>query len=72
MLGGALEVGETPVEGVVREALGETGLRCRPRALVGVFDSRGCNTLSRHHLYHFVFLCESLNAEAPEMPSYDY
>lgn len=58
MPGGALEVGETPAEGVAREALEETGVPCRARALVGVFDSRYCGTVSRHHLYHFVFLCE--------------
>jgi len=40
MPGGALEVGETPAEGVVREALEETGVHCQPIALVGVFDSR--------------------------------
>jgi len=57
MPGGALEVGETPAEGVVREALEETGVHCRAVALVGVFDSRLCGTVGRHHLYHLVFLC---------------
>jgi ADP-ribose pyrophosphatase YjhB (NUDIX family) len=70
MPGGALEVGETPAEGVVREALEETGVRCRAVALVGVFDSRLCGTLSRHHLYHFVFLCEPLPAERVGEPSH--
>jgi ADP-ribose pyrophosphatase YjhB (NUDIX family) len=57
MPGGALEVGETPAEEVVREALEETGVHCRAVALVGVFDSRLCGTISRRHLYHLVFLC---------------
>jgi ADP-ribose pyrophosphatase YjhB (NUDIX family) len=70
MPGGALEVGETPAEGVVREVLEETGVRCRAVALVGVFDSRLCGTLSRHHLYQFTFLCQPLNASAPEAPSH--
>jgi ADP-ribose pyrophosphatase YjhB (NUDIX family) len=70
MPGGALEVGETPAEGVVREVLEETGVRCRAVALVGVFDSRLCGTLSRHHLYHFVFLCEPLTDEAIGEPSH--
>jgi len=61
MPGGALEVGETPAQGVVREALEETGLRCEAVALVGVFDSRHCGTVSRHHLYHFLFLCRPLS-----------
>jgi len=64
MPGGALEVGETPAEGVAREALEETGVRCRATALVGVFDSRLCGTQSRHHLYQFVFLCEPLEDQA--------
>jgi ADP-ribose pyrophosphatase YjhB (NUDIX family) len=70
MPGGALEVGETPAEGVVRETLEETGVRCRAVALVGVFDSRLCGTLSRHHLYHFMFLCEPLTGEGVEEPSH--
>jgi len=60
MPGGALEVGETPAEGVVREAFEETGIRCEPVALVGVFDSRICGTLSQFHMYQFVFLCRPL------------
>jgi ADP-ribose pyrophosphatase YjhB (NUDIX family) len=61
MPGGALEVGETPAGGVLREALEETGVRCRVKSLVGVFDSRLCGTRTRHHLYQFVFLCEPLD-----------
>jgi ADP-ribose pyrophosphatase YjhB (NUDIX family) len=61
MPGGALEVGETPAEGVVREALEETGYMCEPVELVGVFDSRYCGSETRHHLYQFVFLCRPLN-----------
>jgi 8-oxo-dGTP diphosphatase len=36
--GGALEVGETLVEGVRREVLEETGLEVEPVALIEVFD----------------------------------
>jgi ADP-ribose pyrophosphatase YjhB (NUDIX family) len=70
MLGGAFEVGETPAEGVVREALEETGVHCRAISLVGVFDSRFCGTTSRHHLYQFVFLCEPSSQEGVEQPSH--
>lgn len=69
MPGGALEVGETPAEGAAREALEETGVHCRPTSLVGVFDSRLCGTVSRHHLYQFVFLCEPLE-QAVDEPSH--
>ena len=70
MPGGALEVGETPAEGVEREALEETGVPCRAVSLVGVFDSRLCGSLSSHHLYQFVFLCEPLGDGDPEEPSH--
>jgi ADP-ribose pyrophosphatase YjhB (NUDIX family) len=70
MPGGALEVGEAPAEGVLREVLEETGVRCRPVALVGIFDSRRCGTPSRHHMYHISFLCEPLPGVEPETPSH--
>ena len=60
MPGGALEVGETPAEGVLREVLEETGVHCRPVALVGIFDSRYCHTPHPLHRYHVSFLCEPL------------
>ena len=71
MPGGALAVGETPAEGVAREALEETGVRCKPVALVGVHDSRLCGTVAAHHLYQFLFLCQPLDASHPiEPPSH--
>ena len=69
MPGGAMEVGETPAEGAVRETLEETGVHCRPVALVGVFDSRLCGTPSRHHLYHISFLCEPVAGAQQGAPS---
>jgi ADP-ribose pyrophosphatase YjhB (NUDIX family) len=68
MPGGALEVGETPAEGVVREALEETGAHCRAVDLVGVYDSRLCSLTARHHLYSFVFLCQPVPGEAQDEP----
>jgi ADP-ribose pyrophosphatase YjhB (NUDIX family) len=70
MPGGALEVGETPAEGVLREALEETGVHCRVVALVGVFDSRFCGTVSPHHMYQFTFLCRPLDGQRSEPPSH--
>ena len=69
MPGGALEVGETPADGVLREAWEETGVSCRVTSLVGVFDSRLCGTPSRHHLYQFVFLCKPSSRKA-DKPSH--
>jgi len=69
MPGGAMEVGETPAEGVQREALEETGIYCQAVAAVGVFDSRYCDTQSRHHLYRFVFLCKPLS-KANDKPTH--
>ena len=70
MPGGALEVGETPAEGVAREAREETGVECRAVSLVGVFDSRLCGTVSGHHLYQFVFLCRPGEHGNPEDASH--
>lgn len=61
MPGGVLEVGETAAEGVVREALEESGVYSEAVGLVGIFDSRFCGTKSRHHLYQIVFLCRPLD-----------
>ena len=58
MPGGALEVGETPAQGVLREVMEETGVRCQAVALLGVFDSRLCGLASRHHIYLLTFLCQ--------------
>lgn len=70
--GGGFEIGETPAEGAVREALEESGVHCQPVALVGVFDSRFCGTPSRHHLYQFTFLCKPLDIPAIEPPSHGH
>lgn len=63
MPGGALEVGETPAEGVLREALEETGVTCEALALIGVHDSRRVGAESSHHLYMFSFLCRPLSGQ---------
>jgi ADP-ribose pyrophosphatase YjhB (NUDIX family) len=63
MPGGALEVGETAVEGAVRETLEETGVHCQVTAMIGVFDSRLCGTKTAHHLYHFTFLAAPLSTD---------
>jgi ADP-ribose pyrophosphatase YjhB (NUDIX family) len=70
MPGGALEVGETPLEGVLREALEETGVHCQAVALIGVFDSRLCGALTRHHLYQFLILCKPAEHAPAEKPSH--
>jgi ADP-ribose pyrophosphatase YjhB (NUDIX family) len=62
--GGALEVGETPAAGVEREAFEETGVRCRAVRLAGIFDSRLAHSVTRHHLYHVLFVCWPLATEA--------
>lgn len=66
--GGGLDVGETPAEGAVREALEESGVASEPVALAGVWDSRLCGSATRHHLYHFVVLCQPLSAP-PTVPA---
>lgn len=69
MPGGQLEVGESPAAGVVRETLEETGIRCVPKALSGVYDSRLWDQGSVHHVYRFTFLCEPIS-EQMDIPSH--
>lgn len=57
--GGALEVGETLVEGVRRESLEETGLQVEPLSVVEVLDRIAHDDAGRVQ-YHYVlvdFLC---------------
>lgn len=70
MPGGALEVGETPVRGVQREVLEETGVKCEPAALVGVYDSRRCGSPSRHHYYLLSFVLRPVDGILPVEPSH--
>ena len=63
--GGGLELGETLSEGVVREALEETGLTVEPQNLLGVFDRLMRDAEQRVH-YHYVlvdFLCRRIKGE---------
>jgi ADP-ribose pyrophosphatase YjhB (NUDIX family) len=69
MPGGLLEVGETPIEGVLREVVEETGYKCKPISLIGIFDSRLCGTTYPLHLYHFTFLCVPAD-ENPNFPQH--
>lgn len=57
--GGALEAGETLREGVIREALEETGLAVEPGELLGVFDRvlRDEQQRTRYHYVLIDFLC---------------
>lgn len=59
MPGGAFDVGETAAEGVAREAREEAGLEVEVTDLVGVWDSRFCETRSSIQLFQFVFLCRA-------------
>ena len=70
MPGGALEVGETPAQGVVREAFEEAGVQSVAVKLVGVFDSRYHQSRSRYHLYQFVFLCRPTGEPEDQEPSH--
>jgi ADP-ribose pyrophosphatase YjhB (NUDIX family) len=68
MPGGALAVGETPAQGVIREVFEETGIRAEAVSFVGVHDSRLAASLAPFHLYHFLFLCRPLNGGTAEHP----
>lgn len=68
MPGGAFEMGETAAEGVRREALEETGVDVAVTDLIGVYDSRFCETRSSIQLYQFVFLCTPKGVGAATTP----
>jgi 8-oxo-dGTP pyrophosphatase MutT (NUDIX family) len=69
--GGILEVGEPPAAGAVREVFEETGVRCEPVALVGIYDNRRWETGVAQHIYKFTFLCRPLQeSQAVEAPSH--
>ncbi len=66
--GGALETGETMLEGVTREVLEETGLRVRPLELLALLD-RIVRDESGAVEYHYVlmdWLCEVDDASGAE------
>jgi 8-oxo-dGTP diphosphatase len=59
--GGALELGETLQQGIVREVLEETGLTVVPTAIVEVFDRITQEEVSGRIRYHYVlvdFVCQ--------------
>jgi 8-oxo-dGTP diphosphatase len=63
--GGVLEVGETLRQGVVREALEETGLRVEAGELLGVYDRilRDADERPRYHYVLIDFLCRRIAGE---------
>lgn len=66
--GGAFEMGETAAEGVAREALEESGIEVEVVDLIGVYDSRFCETQSSLQLYQFVFLCRPVSEGTATTP----
>jgi 8-oxo-dGTP pyrophosphatase MutT (NUDIX family) len=73
MPAGGMEVGETPAAAVVRETVEETGVRCRPVALVGVYDSLVWGNLHPSHEYMFTFLCAPCDDGAiPDMAKHGH
>jgi ADP-ribose pyrophosphatase YjhB (NUDIX family) len=64
MPSGNLEIGESPVEGAIREAYEETGVRVKPMSLVGIYDSLKNNVPTVNHLYFILFLCKPLDNQS--------
>jgi 8-oxo-dGTP diphosphatase len=64
--GGALELGETLEQGIVREVLEETGLTVAPVAMIEVLDRISRDQDSGRVRYHYVlvdFLCRVVGGE---------
>jgi ADP-ribose pyrophosphatase YjhB (NUDIX family) len=63
--GGALEVGETLLEGIRREVLEETGLEVEPVVMIEVLDriARDAEGLTRFHYVLIDYLCRVTGGE---------
>jgi 8-oxo-dGTP pyrophosphatase MutT (NUDIX family) len=59
--GGLVEVGETLAEAAQRELWEETGIRGQVTRLLGIFDSRLWHSKTKAHLYHTIFLAETID-----------
>jgi 8-oxo-dGTP pyrophosphatase MutT (NUDIX family) len=68
MPGGALEVGETPAAGITRETYEESGIRVKPIALVGIYDSAVWDGPGLQQIYKFTLLCKPINRHKPDLP----
>ena len=69
LITGFMEAGETPEEGIAREVLEETGLRCESLKLIGVYDFQRMNQIIV--AYHAVARGEiSLSPELAEYKLY--
>jgi ADP-ribose pyrophosphatase YjhB (NUDIX family) len=68
--GGVLELGETLMEGVVREVFEETGLRVVPRQIVETFDRIHRDPDGRQQ-YHYVLVDFLCHVECGELGSGD-
>lgn len=72
MPGGATDVGETPAQAAVREALEETGYHSEAVALVAIHDGRFHKSRSPIHLYQMTFLCKLIDKEPENPPSHGH
>jgi 8-oxo-dGTP pyrophosphatase MutT (NUDIX family) len=70
MPGGGTDVGETPAQAALREALEETGYHAEAVALVAIHDSRLHNSRSPVQMYQMTFLCKLLAKERENPPSH--
>ncbi|MGO9605250.1 MAG: NUDIX hydrolase N-terminal domain-containing protein [Candidatus Binataceae bacterium] len=64
---GFCEVGVSPAENIVKEALEETGLFVRPARLMALTDTRKAGEVWRH-IYSLLFYCEILGGELRRHP----
>lgn len=67
LVGGAIDLGETPAEAVVREVFEETGLNVEPKTIIGVFGGEKFRYIypngDKVEYFILVFECEIISGE---------
>lgn len=54
---GWVEVGESPLQAIIREVKEETGLDVKPTHILGVYDAEARAPHRPHNCYHILYLC---------------
>ena len=54
---GWVEVGESPIQAIIREVKEETGLDVKPTHILGIYNTEACAPHRPHNCCHILYLC---------------